>query len=61
MRTSFIVTVALACLPALISGCTDAQSTDEMEMAELDINRLFDAPDLDGPSPGGLAPPGAYQ
>jgi dipeptidyl-peptidase-4 len=53
MRLPFIVTLALASLLAA-SGCTDAYSTDEVDMAELDIERLFGAPDLDGPSPGGV-------
>ena len=54
MKAPFIVAAALACLLAASTGCTDAQSTNEADMARLDIERLFAAPDLDGPSPGGV-------
>jgi dipeptidyl-peptidase-4 len=54
MRTPFIAIAAFACLLIASVGSADEQSTHEVDMAGLDIERLFAAPDLDGPSPRGV-------
>lgn len=49
MRTRLI----LLCTFVALAGCADAGS-DTNDMATLEIERLFAAPDLDGPSPRGV-------